>query len=211
MRAILLVTVVLSVAFAAPGHAGDDVMTILDEACDGEGFAGTMLEGKTAVGFVSCKTNDGAFSTISDGTGQVQSEVVLIAGDKPQITIRIGGVEWNDSTTEASLKEMQQAIDATDPELVTKRLWSELVELGKDPRSPEMAALAAHLVVYEGFVSATGDCFGCCGWGCVGCTGCYTAACYAHDACVRSLGHGNQTCQKLVVVAALSAWECVFA
>ena len=200
---------VTSIAFPNFAVAEDEVITVLTEACSGNGFAGTITQGGKSFGFESCKTDDGAHTTVSDHNGQTRSDIHLVMDDdQATISIKIDGVVLDSSTSPEELAAMQQAINATDPDLVTKRLWSELVDHGKDPQSAEMGAIAAQLALYEGFVASSGDCFGCCGWGCAGCTGCYTGACALHDACVRTYGHGHPTCQQLLVVAAVSAWCC---
>jgi hypothetical protein len=53
-----------------------------------------------------------------------------------------------------------------------------------------------------------GDCHGCCGPGCWGCTGCYTTLCLAHDNCVNDHGYFTTTCDALAVAAAASMVAC---
>jgi hypothetical protein len=53
-----------------------------------------------------------------------------------------------------------------------------------------------------------GECHGCCGPGCWGCSGCYTAACLAHDDCVNENGYFTSACDVLAVVAVASMVAC---
>lgn len=49
-----------------------------------------------------------------------------------------------------------------------------------------------------------GPCHGCCGYGCLGCTGVYTPACYAHDQCVSQYGYWDPRCRALLAAAIYS-------
>lgn len=52
-------------------------------------------------------------------------------------------------------------------------------------------------------------CYGCCGPGCWGCTGCYTAACAEHDYCVERYGYTSRTCLYYLSRAIASMyWQC---
>jgi hypothetical protein len=56
--------------------------------------------------------------------------------------------------------------------------------------------------------AAFGACHGCCGPGCWGCSGCYTAACLAHDNCVNENGYFTSASDALAVIAAASMVGC---
>jgi hypothetical protein len=182
---------------------------VLSDACGGSGFTGTLSDATSAVDFESCTTNAGTRATTRDRRGRplVDVDVDARAG---RLTIAVGGVELSPSATDDEIAAMRALLDTAESRLVMETLWSALTTTGgKDPATPEMAAVAVQLVVYEYFVPGqVGGCMGCCGPGCWGCTGCYTRACLAHDACVMSLGHAHPHCLALVNLAALSAWCC---
>lgn len=127
-------------------------------------------------------------------------------------TITVGTQVLDDDWSQADHDQMVTIVNSPEGDLVSRHLWEALVNDGQDVMSKPMAAMAANLTVYEYTMdsppSADGGCFGCCGPGCWGCTGCYTAAREAHDACVEVWGPTDPICQKLLALAALSAWCC---
>lgn len=76
-------------------------------------------------------------------------------------------------------------------------------------QTPVVAQKVSYLKCPAKTSAAYGDCHGCCGAGCWGCTNCYTNACLAHDNCVNDLGYFHPVCQALSTWAAASMVGCV--
>jgi hypothetical protein len=75
--------------------------------------------------------------------------------------------------------------------------------------APAFAQKVSYLKCTTNNSANFGECHGCCGPGCWGCSGCYTAACLAHDNCVNDNGYFTTACDALAVIAAASMVGCV--
>jgi len=113
--------------------------------------------------------------------------------EKDHFRIRLGAVEIDSSSpiTEEQA-ELIAAFAATDDATQLRKMVQALyLEAPGDARY--LLALTAMVMVVDAGsgaqAQAADDCFGCCGPGCWGCTGCYTKACRAHDQCVKDHGH----------------------
>lgn len=81
------------------------------------------------------------------------------------------------------------------------------------PKAGRRLAAASQKVSYLESTAAapalSGECHGCCGPGCWGCSGCYTEACRLHDNCTNENGYLTSACDALLVVAVASMTNCL--
>lgn len=211
-RAVVAGLVVLSVLGAEAGDRSEVKLEMGNEnRCPG--IAGKLKRDRVEVTFEAFATPTGAESRIRTSTGEVLTEIIVdsVAG---VFEYRAGGVTLSDNLTPEEAERAASVFEREEAALIAEHLWPALQGKGYSPKSREMASLAANLTGYE-VVSRRGPpnaqtdaCFGCCGPGCWGCTGCYTGACAAHDACVARYGHANPLCATLLHMAAISAWCC---
>lgn len=191
-------------------QTGPDPTLVLSDGCEGAGFRGTLFDSTSSITFEACTTATGTHAVTRDSRGRALVEVTVDprAGT---LAVLVGGTPLGDSATQDQLDAMRAHLSTPDAALASEQLWHTLTSAGgKDPSSPEMAAIAVQLVAFEQLVPARHghDCLGCCGTACYGCTGCYTQGCLAHDLCVRVLGPGDGRCSNLFSLAAISAWCC---
>jgi hypothetical protein len=177
------------------------------------GFFGTLKRGGVKIAFESRVTPVGAESRILSASGEVLTEVI-VDESAGIFEYRAGGVLLSNDTTDDESVRAMGTFAGEEAALAAEHLWPALTKRGYDPESRAMAALAANLTGYA-MVSRAGPgidskagCMGCCGPSCWGCTGCYTSACLAHDLCVMTFGYTSSQCNRLLVLAALSAWCC---
>jgi hypothetical protein len=177
------------------------------------GFVGTLKRNGELIAFESRVTPGGAESRILSSSGEVLTEVI-VDESAGIFEYRAGGVALSEDAPAEETERAMRTFDGADAALAAEHLWPALVKRGYDPESRAMAALAANLagyaVVPRQRLQSNGKefCLGCCGPSCWGCTGCYTSACLAHDVCVMTLGYTNPQCNRLLALAALSAWCC---
>ena len=177
------------------------------------GFAGTLKRNEERIAFESRATPGGAESRIFSSTGEILTEVV-VDESAGIFEYRAGGVALSKETAAEETERAMRTFDSDEAALVAEHLWPTLLKSGYDPESRTMAALAANLagyaVVPRRRLQSNGKefCLGCCGPSCWGCTGCYTNACLAHDLCVMIHGYTAPQCNRLLFLAALSAWCC---
>jgi len=112
---------------------------------------------------------------------------------KDHFWIRLGAVEIDSASpiTEEQA-EMIAAFAATEDATELRKMVQALYLEASAEKRYLLALTAMVMVVDAGAgapAQAADDCFGCCGPGCWGCTGCYTKACRAHDQCVKDHGH----------------------
>jgi hypothetical protein len=212
---VLLAVVLASGATRAEPAAEPRVEVSAEALKEGgaAGFTGTLKRDGERIAFESRVTPAGAESRIFSSSGEILTEVVV---DEPAgiFEYRAGGV---DLSKEPAIEETERAMrtfDSDEAALVAEQLWPALVKSGYDPESRAMTALAANLAGYaivpRRRLQTNGKelCLGCCGPSCWGCTGCYTNACLAHDLCVMMQGYTAPKCNRLLFLAALSAWCC---
>jgi hypothetical protein len=195
-----------------PPAAGETKFHVVSEG-DGQRIFGWLTEGGIEVRFENCATPTGGWSKIFKPSGEPLSEVVVDEAEGSLIYL-IAGADVGRSISPDDLDRMRGAITSPEARLVATSLWSTVVGTVGDLSSKAMAALAANLVGYETGSAVgspnrdRGGCLGCCGPGCWGCTGCWTRACLAHDLCVMTRGLADAECNRLLTLAALSAWCC---
>lgn len=117
---------------------------------------------------------------------------------KDHFWIRLGAVEIDSSSPITEEQgEMIAAFAATENATQLRKMVQALY-LEAPGESRYLLALTAMVMVVDAGAGAPAqagnDCFGCCGPGCWGCTGCYTKACRAHDQCVKDHGHLDIRC-----------------
>jgi len=202
----------LSLLLAA-GAARAEVAVEVRSDGDGKGFAGILERDGVRVAFESRATPAGEESRILSADGEVLTEVVV---DEKAGTFdyRVGGVSLSNDLSIAETEQAMKAFDRADAALAAQHLWASLTSMGYPKESRAMAALAANLTAYAAVpkeyfpVDGESMCMGCCGPSCWGCTGCYTNACLVHDMCVASYGYLAARCNRILYLAALSAWCC---
>jgi len=182
--------------------------------CPGTGLRGRITDRNsgTAALFETCITAEQARASMWDGAGR---PLVTLVFDRVQASARIwiAGVELQDPLAEGDVAGVDEVLSA--PELsLAGMIARRLVELGFAPDDLSVALLTAVELLWEDSTSdesdSGDDCFGCCGYGCIGCTGIYTDECRAHDACVRVLGHEHPMCLALLAPAIASYLNCKF-
>lgn len=125
-----------------------------------------------------------------------ESGGVFASGDftRGGFTITLGDVKI-DSTkpiTQAQADAIAAFGKSQEAKVLRKLHQSLILETATADRHYVVALSALVMVADSGAgapAQAANDCFGCCGPGCWGCTGCYTDACRAHDQCVADHGH----------------------
>jgi hypothetical protein len=197
----------------AAGAARAEVAVEVRIDGDAAGFSGILERDGVRVAFESRATPTGAESRIVSADGEVLTEVIV---DEKAGTFdyRVGGISLSSDLSIAETEQAMKSFDRADAALAAQHLWSSLESMGYPKDSRAMAALAANLTAYEAVpkdyfpVGGDGMCMGCCGPSCWGCTGCYTSACLEHDRCVARYGYLAHRCNRILYLAALSAWCC---
>ena len=150
-------------------------------------------------------------ASVSDAGGVFASASLTADGFR----IRLGEVVID--SAKPITKEQAELLDAfsQSTQATSLRKLVQTLNLEVAPQERHYVAALAALVMFVDAgagapVQAANDCFGCCGPGCWGCTGCYTDACREHDQCVAD--HGHLRCLAGLIAATKSLIEeCLLA
>lgn len=132
--------------------------------------------------------------------------------DHFQITLGKVVIDSSSPITEEQAAELEAFAKTEDATGLRKMLRALSVETASESSNYLVALTAMAMVIGNGdggvAAQADDDCFGCCGPGCWGCTGCYTNKCAQHDQCVKDHGHFHFRCLAKLIPAIFSLVEC---
>jgi hypothetical protein len=195
------------------------------KACDGAGIAGTADYLNVSISFEGCATPQGYHAVIRDAT---QTDLLELFYDAPsqQSVYLIDGIELSVSHTSEEMSQIRSTMMSKPIVSVARVLHTRLAKMGLDTQSDGMVALGALSVGIpeqpgppsslqvscDECSSIPGNCVGCCGQGCNGCTGICTGTCHDHDVCERDGGPGiNAECTPGLITAIASyVWSVFF-